>query len=366
MIGVSQNTYFDLKGYINLQVIGAEEKEIKLIQKQLGVTGGANASKDVDITLRFVEHLAPEKINFVGFNKFGYTDKEFYLLNPLTGSVETQIPLNQIGDKCEIFCQRGINRIPLLIEILKISFLQKNILSLHASAFEYDRKGIVMMGWAHGGKTSALLAYMQKGAKFVADDWVLYDLEKDHVFGFSGKLSLSENHLQQMPVLQSNLGYSNKIYLMGLNILINLFQQVINVFKIRMLHKLVHKLRDNLRVDLRPQDIFQSEKIAEHCSPRKFMLMTSHNQNSVEVQPITSAELIDAYHQANDNDYSQLHETYLAYRFAFPSRRNMNIEKRHITETRLLKMALVDKQTLRIFHPYPLPFKLFLKTVLEN
>ena len=363
---MNRNMYFDLKGYVKLEVIGAEEKDILLVSKQVGITPTTSKGEEVDITLRFVDRLAPEKMNYLGINQFGFTDKEFYLLNPLTGKTEVQIPLDKIGEKCEIICQRGITSIPLLTEILKISFLQKNILSLHASAVVHNKEGVVVMGWVRGGKTSATLAYIQQGAKFVADDWVLYDLEKDQVFGFPGMLSVSDYNLQQMPNFRSKLKFSKRAYLGGLKLIVRFTAQIANIFQVQQLRKILRKLKDKLRVDLSPDDIFAPGDIVKHVSPRKFLLMTSHNQKNIKTQQITANEMTDVFMHANDFDFLQLHETYLAYRFAFPDKKNIHIEERHNVEKQLLKKGLAGKETLRIFHPYPLPFDLFIEEIAKD
>jgi len=44
---------------------------------------------------------------------------------------------------------------------------------VHASAVVYNGVGILMAGWAHCGKTAALLGFASKGAEYVGEEWVL-------------------------------------------------------------------------------------------------------------------------------------------------------------------------------------------------
>ncbi|MEK6256721.1 MAG: hypothetical protein N2C13_05320, partial [Chloroflexota bacterium] len=281
-----------------------------------------------------------------------------------TGEAQVQIPLDQIGGEIEIVCKRGITRIPLLKEILKLYFLKLNIFSLHASAIEYDQKGIVVLGWAQGGKTSALLAYIQQGARFVADDWVLYDSENDRVFGLPGRLSISDHHIQQMPVLKSKLEKSTRLRLWGLKQLINFLSLVAKVFRWGIAHKAINMLQGLLQVSLHPKDIFLPKSIIEYVSPRKMVFMTSHSEIAFEAQEITQNELVDFIIPANDFEYNHLRETYLAFLFAFPGRRNLLIERRQYIEISLLKRALIGKETFRIYHPYPFQISAFIKNIL--
>ena len=41
------------------------------------------------------------------------------------------------------------------------------------SAFDVDGKGILCPAWRNVGKTNLLLEFMKRGAKYIADDWVL-------------------------------------------------------------------------------------------------------------------------------------------------------------------------------------------------
>jgi len=356
---MKNNFVFDFMGLVRIQVIGANEKDLALVRKLVGVPPKNYAGKEVDIIIRFAENLTPAKMNCLGIKQFGFTDKEFFLLDSSKGEVVAQIPINQIGEKCEIVCRRGINKIPLFDEILKVTLLQKNVLSLHASAIEYEQKGMVFMGWARGGKTSALLAFIQEGAKFVADDWVMYDLEKDHVFGFPGKLSVSDNHLQQMPNKKGRVDYNKRVFLWCKKALVCLINIILGVFKIAILQKFTHKLDDKLRIDLYPEDLLTHDEIVQYTMPRKFMLMTSHNQKKYVVRQITAGETVDIFIHANEREFVRLHETYQAYCFAFPGKKNFHIENRINTEKQLLRKALEGKETLRIFHPYPISFRAF-------
>lgn len=358
--------YFDLMGNVRLKIVGADEKDLAMVRKQLGIKSTASSGKGDDITIRFVDQLTPDKMNYLGIDQFGFTHEEFYLLNPISGKAEVQIPLDLIGEKCEIVCQRGITEISLLTEILKITYLQKNILSLHASAVEYELDGVVITGWVRGGKTSALLAYIQQGAKFVADDWVLYDPEKDKVFGFPGKLSVSDDHLCQMPKFRSRVEFSKRVYLACVKLLVSLVKLTMTAFQSKVLRKIALKLENKLRVDLLPSEIFAPEAILEHVLPKKFLLMTSHRQDKFEVKKITQDEMVEIFIHSSDHDLMQLHETYLAYCFAFPDRKNLHLENRGKIERPLLKKALACKETFVIYHPYPLPFSAFMKVVKEN
>ena len=57
--------------------------------------------------------------------------------------------------------------------ILNFTLLSKDCVPLHASAFTHQGKGILLTGWSKGGKTEALLAFAQHGARYVGDEWII-------------------------------------------------------------------------------------------------------------------------------------------------------------------------------------------------
>lgn len=359
---MNSSIVFDLKGLIKIQVEGANEKDLISLSKFFGASPTIYTD-EADITIQFVEDLAPKKMKFLGTNQFGFTDKDFFLLNPSSGEVYAKIPIDQIGKKCEIVCSHGVTKIPLINEILKITLLQKDVLSLHASAIEYDHKGIVIMGWARGGKTSSLLAFIQDGAKFVADDWVLYELEKNQVCGFPGKLSISDYHLRQMPNHKNKIRFIERLFLWSKAIIVYLLNIALKVFHITSLQKFAYKLNGKLRINLYPEDLLTPEKMIEYTTPGKFLLLTSHNQEEYIIQKTTADEMVDVFIHANECEFFKLYEAYQAFRFAFPDRKNLYIEDRIKLEERLLKKALASKELFRVFHPYPFPFLAFIEKV---
>ena len=64
-----------------------------------------------DITIRFKERLVVPRLKYIGLNSAGFTDEGFYVLNWKSGQVEARIPLEQIGNPCEIVCQSGLNSV---------------------------------------------------------------------------------------------------------------------------------------------------------------------------------------------------------------------------------------------------------------
>ncbi len=95
-----------------------------------------------------------------------------------------QIPFAEIGQQqCRIVCATGLPAVPLLIPILNLTALNRGILPLHASAFRYQDVGVLTTGWSKGGKTETLLAFMDRGANYIGDEWVYISDDGRHMTG---------------------------------------------------------------------------------------------------------------------------------------------------------------------------------------
>ena len=90
--------------------------------------------------------------------------------------------------------------------ILNLTALKKDCVALHASAFVYEGKGILVTGWAKGGKTESLLAFASQGAKYVGDEWILLRGEGNRMYGIPENIRLWNWHLEYLPEVRRQIG----------------------------------------------------------------------------------------------------------------------------------------------------------------
>lgn len=355
---------FTLGSSLSIMLVNAQERDIRTLKEFLPIVP-VEGEAQADLVIRYVDQLSPEEMNNLGINQFGYTDTDFYILNRYSGKAEAQISFGEIGTGFEIVCQRGVSKIPLLEELLKIIFLKKGVLSLHATAIQWQGEGTIMLGWARGGKTSALLALTNAGAKFAADDWVLYDLNSEQVFGFPAALSVSASHFQQIPDLSKKKSFSHRVYLRAVKASIFLVKFVGLVVRKQVLKKLLQKLEEKLRIDLLPAQIFDEDEIVASVLPDKFILLTNHNSDSIYIEDVSLDDLVEMAYYSNQFDRLRLYQAFLAYQYAFPNQSSSFFEDIEALEKQLLKEAFENKKLYRVVHPYPVPVKMFVETFRE-
>ena len=165
---------YDLGGIVGVRLLGATPAEERLVTRQLGPIR-SRLAREPDLVIRFVERLAlAEPLRLLGAEDVGYCAPDAFVV--LRGKQKSRarvlLPLDRVGAGLEITCERGRAAVPHLVALVNLTALGRGALPLHASAFLWNGTGVLATGWAKGGKTEALLAFLTEGAAYVGDEWV--------------------------------------------------------------------------------------------------------------------------------------------------------------------------------------------------
>src|SRR6266478_3115762 len=209
---------FDIHGVVRVRLIDPSPSDLGAACKLLGCPSKLPLIAP-DITVRFVENLPTRGIRFLGTDQDAFTDDGFFLLQEGTRRVKARIPFDGIGGPCEIVCKSRLGSVPLLIPIVSLTALKKECVPVHASAVVYNGVGILMAGWAHCGKTAALLGFASKGAEYVGEEWVLLAGNGPRMQGLVRPLELSHWHVASLPHVRSAVNLMNRCAFHGIGIL---------------------------------------------------------------------------------------------------------------------------------------------------
>jgi hypothetical protein len=351
---------FDLHGLAGVRLVDASERDISVVSRQLGPIQ-SRLSRDPDITIRFVDRLPiSNSLRYLGVDDAGFSDNGLLLLQGKNGSsIRVQIPFEQIGKHCEIVCERGLSKVPLLIPILNLTVLSKGIIPLHAAAFTYQGTGIVVTGWSKGGKTETLLAFMARGAVYVGDEWVYLSTDGRRMYGVPEPIRLWQSHLQDLPEFRQRIPFTDRAKLQTLKLFIKLAEQssgsAKNASALHVSSRLVRLLKRQQYVQLPPQQLFGSPLRPFICTPEKIFFVVSHEAPDVRVEPLDPQELARRMVFSLQTERLDFMSYYLKFRFAFPDLRNEFIEQAEETQRDLLCKALANKPCYAVYHPYPAP-----------
>ena len=236
----------------------------------------------------------------MGADDAAFTADAFFVLRS-TGKTpaRVQIPFQEVGGPCEIVCETGLPAVPLLVPILNLTMLARGVVPLHASAFTYNGQGILVTGWAKGGKTEALLGFMANGAEYVGDEWIYLTRDGQQMFGIAEPIRFWDWHFRELPQYWARVRSADRIRLRALRLLVQSLSWATRngtsrgMRSVRRLRKLTHLLERQLYVHLAPQDLFNGQCGTMTAAPQKIFFVGSHDAPDVTVQPMSTREIAE-------------------------------------------------------------------------
>src|SRR5829696_5035803 len=191
---------FDLHGLVGIRLVGARPADEAGVRRQLGLAP-TTLGREPDLVVRFVDRIPVRgDVRLLGLDDAAFTDDAFLVLRGRhKRRVRVRIPLEDLGERCELVCEHGAGSVPLLVAAVNTRALAAGALPLHASAFIHEGTGAVVTGWTKGGKTEALLAFAARGARYVADEWTYVLPPGERVVGIPEPIRLWDWHLRQLP-----------------------------------------------------------------------------------------------------------------------------------------------------------------------
>ena len=358
---------FDIHGVVGVRLIDPSPSDLDAACILLGCPSRLPLTAP-DITVQFVEDLPVRGIRFLGTDQDAFTDNGFFLLQEGTRRVKARIPFDRIGGPCEIVCKSRLGSVPLLIPIVSLTALKKECVPVHASAVVYNGVGILMAGWAHCGKTAALLGFASKGAEYVGEEWVLLAGNGQRMQGLVRPLELSHWHVASLPHVRSAVNLMNRCAFHGIGILDGLQKMISgkrtrSSLVFRSLRRASAAVEDRLRPTVAPSAIFRDRIRSAGAQVDKIFLFVSHEDHRIEVEPITPLEMARRLTFLVQRELTPLLRHYAAYQFAFPSQRNELIESTAEYSFGMLTRALNGKETYIVRLPYPHVFPELYKTI---
>ena len=358
---------FDLHGLVGIRLVDPSSNDVLAVRKQLGVLP-APLLREPDITLRFVKHLLNPPLRHLGFKKLGFTDNTLFLFEDRANGGKVRIPFAQLGRKCEIVCESGLQTMPLLKPILALIAQAKGFVSVHASAFVHNGVGVLMAGWAESGKTTALLGFAAMGAELIGEDWVLFSSDGKTMCGLPTMIELSSSQLESLPHVRRNIKRSRLFKLEAIHRLHRIQDAVLGRLCNRtrlgkLLNRIMTALEQRANPTVTPQAIFGNRLGSLVGRPDKVFLLVSHDDPWIEVKPTPRSEMVLRLAHLAQYEQMALMEHYLAHKFAFPDAENPLIERSFDSQLEILSEALVGKDTYTVWHPYPLVFSELYKEI---
>jgi hypothetical protein len=338
---------YDVHGAVGVRLLDASAADAAAVDRQLGPIR-APLRREPDIVVRFVDRVpCSGPVRLLGLGEAGFTDDAFLLLRSRhKARARVRVDLATIGARSEIVSEHRVPAIPLLVAIVNLTALAKGLLPLHASAFVHDGTGIVATGWSKGGKTEAMLAFMQRGGRFVGDEWVHIAADGAQVHGLAEPIRLWDWHLRQLPDLRRRVGRRQLRRLDALRLAARAAGRV-------GAPRVTALLDRQLYADVAPGRLFDAEAVALSGRFDRLFLMGSWEEERIAVRPVDPAEVAGRMAFSLVHERAPLLAAYEQFRFAFPDRPNPLIEEAPARERALLHRLLAGRPAYAVDHPYP-------------
>jgi hypothetical protein len=348
---------FDLHGIVGIRLVDPAPEDVTAVTWQLGPIQ-SRLDREPDIKIRFVERISlGSRIRFIGLQDMGFTDDAFVVVGRSTPiRARASVPVQQIGEGCEITCQTGIGAVPFLTMVVNLTALNNGYTPVHASAFGYRGTGGLAAGWAKGGKTEALLGFMANGATYIGDEWVYVNSAGNAMYGIPEPIRIWDWHLSDLPGVRARVPRKTRTRFHAIKLASLLERSIARRLDLppsAAVRRLAILMERQLWVRIPPDELFGSSACSRSSDLDVVFLVVSHES------PETVVEVADAHDVAHRMTFSFLHEhadlqeLYLKWRFAFPKSPNTTLDNLEDIAKNTLTEAIAHKPAYAVYHPFP-------------
>ena len=344
---------YDLHGLAGIRLIDPSPSDVTAVSAWIGTP--AALSEAPDLTIRFVEDLSPDgPVEWIEPHSIGFGDAGLFLYTPDSGAAPAGcLRLEGPGPRWELRCRVGRGRVPFLRPLIDLAVSAKGVFALHASAFTYRGSGVVVAGWARSGKTTALLAFMARGAAYIGDDRVYLRAGENRIYGLAQPLSLRTTHLAELPRLARTVGRRGRMRLRLTAALERTATTAARIESFGDLPRRVAGAASDASVSVSPHRLFGECPLQGRLD--KAFLAIAQDSPDVRVDPVEPRHLAERLLFSIRAERLPLWRLYYAFRFAFPDQAEAFGEEAEESETERLADALKGTETYALYHPFPAP-----------
>jgi hypothetical protein len=344
---------FDIHGLAGIRLVDPSPRDLTAVSAQIGPPSALSGAPD--LTIRFVEDLAPERpVKWIEPHSIGFSDEGLFLYAADSGARPTGcLRLEAPGPRWELRCRARQGSVPLLLSLVDLAVSAKGAFALHASAFTYRGSGVAVAGLARSGKTTALLAFMARGAAYIGDDRVYLQAEAKRIYGLPQPLALRGTHLAELPGLARKVGLRGRSRLRLCEALERTANMAARIESLADLARRVAGAADDASVSVSPERLFSECPLQGQLD--KAFLSIAHDSPDVRIESVEARHLAERLLFSIRAERLPLWRLYYAFRYAFPEQAEVFGEEAEDVEAERLAGALEGTETYALYHPFPAP-----------
>jgi hypothetical protein len=344
---------YDIHGLAGIRLVDPAPSDVAAVSALVGPSSALRETPDV--TLRFVGDLRPAgRVSWIEPQSLGFGEDGLLLYGADFGAGPTAcLTLEGTGSRWELRCRSAQGSMPLLRPLVDLVISERGVLPLHASGFTYRGSGVVIAGWARSGKTTALLAFMERGAAYIGDDRVYLRTEERGIYGLAQPIGLRATHLNELPCLARAVGVRGRSRLRLCGALERTAGLAARLEGLGELPRRVAAAAGEASVPVSPRRLFAECPLQGRLD--KAFLAIAHESLEVRLEPVEPRRLAERLLFSIRAERLALWRLYYAFRFAFPGQAEAFCEEGEAAEMERLAEALEGCETYALYHPYPAP-----------
>ncbi|MEL7157833.1 MAG: hypothetical protein AAFN30_14710 [Actinomycetota bacterium] len=348
---------YSLHDVVTIEVIADEAVLAASVPAYLGTAVEAPVG-GADIVVHLDPDFTASGLQLLGLNYAAYSASDFYVLHWQTGRPIARLPLDALGQRPHIECHPDFLRHHLFHSILIVTLLARGHVPLHASAFRYQGQGVLVMGWEKGGKTETLLAFANRGADYIGDEWVVLSPDGTSMFGLPFKVTIWDWQLPYLDQLLPGVTGRDRVFFRAVRAIDRIHGRL-EVSPLRRLPpvgalgRALPTIRRQLRIRVQPETLFGERRVDGPTRLDRALLVIGHDRTDVTVAPLEATAIARRMPASNLFEHARLLEHYRAYRFAFPERANELLDQLAERTEASLAVAIDGTNAHEVTHPYP-------------
>ena len=346
----------DVHGIVGVRLVGPSPADAAMVARQIGPAGPA-LPRDPDIVIRFENDLRPGRLRWVDLGRTGYDEQAFFVVPSGRRPSRARLSLAGLDGPLEIVCQRRGGRVPFLVALVALAALRHGCAPLHASAFRYEGAGVLVTGWAKGGKTEALLAFAARGAEYIGDEWILVAPREGRLYGLPEHIRLQDWHLDRLPAAARLVPASRRRLFAAIRGLERLHRRLPRraaaLAPARLLDSALAVLLRQVNVQLDPMAIFGRGPSRFSCPLDALFLMVSADGGDVAVTPADPRTVALQAAASLRCELLPLRAAALAHAFAFPRHDTGWLDRAETLAADRIAAAFDHRDAYLVEHPYP-------------
>ena len=332
----------DVHGMVGVRIRDASPLDLAAVARQLGPIRDTSLDRQADVTVRFVDEVSTANARYVEYGRTAFTDEAFILLRDGRQAIKAEIAFDESGH-VEIVCQHGIKSVPLLLPLLSRAVRARGCVALHASAATFDGTGLLMPAWAHGGKTTGLLATLTQGAGYVGDEWIVVRGDGSRIFGLLRPVELHGWQRDQIPAAQPHIPSAVRLTSATIR----------RLSRVGVPPRIVRGIDRRLDRSIDPTDLFAPAGTPLSAWFRAVLWMIRHDARRVRIERADLATTVRRIAASVASEEAPLLDIEQAYSFAFPERTFPRSQRPSDVLERTLTRALAGKDLFVVYHPAP-------------